>query len=144
MPNHRKPQITSFASSIWLARRSPPFWTQHLILWHIDPWERSDSVNNSRCYGQPAAYVFAVTSHNTRGDAGGLFCRSASKLYDLTNRVLFSERVSIEYLRIHLWSVKQPATKEELSPLLRLVTRERLAKTLQRSSHSGELLPSKD
>jgi hypothetical protein len=47
-------------------------------------------------------------------------------------------------LRVLLWSVNQRATEAEESPLLRFVTRKRLVKTLQRNSHCGELLLSKD
>jgi hypothetical protein len=44
----------------------------------IDLLLRGDSVNNSRCYGAPAAYASAVTSHNnSKGETGGVFCRSA-------------------------------------------------------------------
>jgi hypothetical protein len=47
------------------------------ILWRIYPLLRGASVNNSRCYGAPADYVCALTSHNNRrGDAGGVSCRS--------------------------------------------------------------------
>jgi hypothetical protein len=60
--------------------------------WRIDPLLKGDSVNSSRCYGAPAAYACAVTSNNNRrGDAGGVFCRSAPRLYDSTDRVLLSE-----------------------------------------------------
>jgi hypothetical protein len=51
---------------------------------------------------------------------------------------------STKQLRVQLWSVNQRATEAEESPLLRFVTRKRLVKTLQRNSHCGELLPSKD
>jgi hypothetical protein len=47
-------------------------------------------------------------------------------------------------LRVQLWSVNQQATEAEVSPLLRLVTRKPIVKTLQRNSHYGQLLPSKD
>jgi hypothetical protein len=61
------------------------------ILWRRDPLLRSDSVNNSGCYGEPAAVRCAVASRNNRRyDAGGVFCRSAPRLYDLTDRVLLS------------------------------------------------------
>jgi hypothetical protein len=63
-----------------------------MIFWRIDPLLGSDSVNINRCYGAPAACACAVTSHNNRkGDAGGVFCVSATRLYDSTDRVLFSE-----------------------------------------------------
>jgi hypothetical protein len=56
---------------------------ENFLLWRIHPLVRADSVNNSRCYGAPAAYACAVTSHNNRrGDAGGVFCRSAPRLYN--------------------------------------------------------------
>jgi hypothetical protein len=59
-----------------------------IILWRID----RGSVNNSRCYGAPAAYACAVTSRNNRrGDAQDVFCRSAPRLYDSADRVLLSE-----------------------------------------------------
>jgi hypothetical protein len=45
-------------------------------------------------------------------------------------------------MRVQAWSVKQQTTEE--SPLVRFVTRKRLVKTLQRYSHCGELLLSKD
>jgi hypothetical protein len=46
----------------------------------------------SRCYGAPAACGCAVTSYkNRRGDAGGVRRGSAPRLYDSTDRVLFSE-----------------------------------------------------
>jgi hypothetical protein len=64
----------------------------HNVLWRIDPLLRGDPVNNSRCYGAPASYACAVTSHNNRrGDAGGVLCRSAPRLYDSTDRVLLGE-----------------------------------------------------
>jgi hypothetical protein len=64
------------------------------LLWRIRPLLRSDTVNNSRCYGAPAAYACAVTSHNSRrGDAGDVFCWSDPRLYDSTDRVLLSEWV---------------------------------------------------
>jgi hypothetical protein len=45
-----------------------------------------------RCCGAPAAHACSVTSHNsTRGDAGGVLCESAPRLYDSTDRVLLSE-----------------------------------------------------
>jgi hypothetical protein len=47
-------------------------------------------------------------------------------------------------LWVQLWSVNQRATEAEESPLLRFVARTRLVKTLQRNSHCGERLPSKD
>jgi hypothetical protein len=47
-------------------------------------------------------------------------------------------------LRIELWSVNQRATEAEESPLLSFVTRKRLVRTLQMTSHCGELLPSND
>jgi hypothetical protein len=50
---------------------------------------------------------------------------------------------SIE-LRVQLWSVNQRATEAEESPLLRFVTRKRLAKTLQRNNNFGDLLSTKD
>jgi hypothetical protein len=40
-------------------------------------------------------------------------------------------------LRVQLWIVKQLATEAEESPSLRFVTRKRLVKTMQRSSHCG-------
>jgi hypothetical protein len=68
------------------------------ILWSTDPLLRGDSVNNSRCYGAPAAYACAVTSHNNRrGDAGGVFFRSAPRLCDSIDRVLrWSECSAVE------------------------------------------------
>jgi hypothetical protein len=46
----------------------------------------------SRCYVESVEYACAVTSHNNiRSDAGGVFCVSAPRLYDSTDRVLFSE-----------------------------------------------------
>jgi hypothetical protein len=47
-------------------------------------------------------------------------------------------------LRVQFWSVNQQATEAEESPLLRFVTRKRILKTLQRNSHCGYMLPSKD
>jgi hypothetical protein len=47
-------------------------------------------------------------------------------------------------LRVQLCSVNQRATEAGESPLLRFVTRKRLVKTLQRNSHCGMRLPSKD
>jgi hypothetical protein len=44
------------------------------------------------CYVAPAAYACAVTSRNKiRGDAGSVLWGSAPRLYDSTDRVLFSE-----------------------------------------------------
>jgi hypothetical protein len=54
------------------------------------------------------------------------------------------ERMSVVQLRVHLWSVNQRATEAEESSLLRFVTRKRPVKILQKNSHCGELLPSKD
>jgi hypothetical protein len=66
------------------------------ILWHIDPFLGSDSVNINRCYGAPIAYACAVTSHNNRrGDAGGVFCR-IPRLYDSTDSVLLRECSAVE------------------------------------------------
>jgi hypothetical protein len=79
-------------------------------------------LNNSRCHGAPAAYACALTSHNRRGDAYGVFCRSALRLYDSTDR----ELVSAVQLRVRLWSVKQRATEVESSLFLRFITRKRL------------------
>jgi hypothetical protein len=46
----------------------------------------------SRCYGAPAVYACAVMSHNNRrGDAGGVFCGSAPRPCDSTDRVLLNE-----------------------------------------------------
>jgi hypothetical protein len=46
----------------------------------------------SRCYVGPGVYACAMTSRNNRiGDAGGVFCVSAPRLYDSIDRVLFSE-----------------------------------------------------
>jgi hypothetical protein len=40
----------------------------------------------SRRYVAPAAYACAVTSHNNRrGDASGVLCGSAPRLYDSTD-----------------------------------------------------------
>jgi hypothetical protein len=74
---------------------------------------KNDSVNNSRWYGEPAAYACAVKSHsNRRGDAGGVFCRYTPRLYDSTDRVSV-ERVSVMLLKVHLLSVKQRSTGAE-------------------------------
>jgi hypothetical protein len=67
------------------------------ILWRTVPLLRGDSVN-SHYYGAPAVYVCAVTSHNNgRGDAGGVFCRSALRPYVSTDRVLLSEWVQCSW-----------------------------------------------
>jgi hypothetical protein len=58
------------------------------ILWRVDPLLGGGSANISRCYGAPAVYACAVKSHNNRK---GVFCRSVQRLYDSTDRVLFSE-----------------------------------------------------
>jgi hypothetical protein len=55
-----------------------------------------------------------------------------------------SEAGSSVELRLHLWTVNQRTTEAEEPPLLRIVTRKYLVKTLQRKSHFWELLPSKD
>jgi hypothetical protein len=47
-------------------------------------------------------------------------------------------------LSVQLLSVNQRATEAEESQLLRFVTMKRPVKILQRNSHCGELLPSKD
>jgi hypothetical protein len=65
--------------------------SEYFVLWHIDPLLRLDSLNNRRCYGAPAAHACAVTSHNRRGNAGSVFCRSAPRLYDWADRVLLRE-----------------------------------------------------
>jgi hypothetical protein len=40
----------------------------------------------SRCYVAPSEYACAVTLHNSRrGDAGGVLCGSAPRLYDSTD-----------------------------------------------------------
>jgi hypothetical protein len=62
-----------------------------MILWRIDPLLGGDPVNNNRCYGESTAYACAMTSHNRRGDEGGVFCRSAHRLYDSIDRVLLRE-----------------------------------------------------
>jgi hypothetical protein len=54
-----------------------------------------------------------------------------------------SEAGSSVELSVQLWSNRR-ATEAEKSSVLIFVTRKRLAKTLQRNSHCGELLPSKD
>jgi hypothetical protein len=62
------------------------------------PVARGDSLNNSRCCGAPAAYACAVTSHNNRRrDTGGVFCRSAPRLYDCTARVLLRDWVECSW-----------------------------------------------
>jgi hypothetical protein len=62
------------------------------ILWLIDPLLIGNSVNNNRCYGAPAAYACAVTSHNNRrDDADDVFYGSASRLYGWTDHVLLGE-----------------------------------------------------
>jgi hypothetical protein len=67
-------------------------------LWRIDPLLRGDSVNISRCYGAPAAYACAVTSHNNRrGGACGVLCGSATRIYDSTDSVLLSEWVQCSW-----------------------------------------------
>jgi hypothetical protein len=67
-------------------------WFFIFVLWRIGPLLRGDSVNNSRCYGAPAAYACAVTSHNNiRDDAVCVFCRSVPRIYDSTDRVLLWE-----------------------------------------------------
>jgi hypothetical protein len=99
------------------------------ILWRIDQLLRGDSASNSRFYGTPAVEACVVTSHNRRGDAGGVFCRSAPRLW--LYRPSSVERVRAVQLRVHLWSVKQRATEVEYFPLLRFVTRKRPVKTLQ-------------
>jgi hypothetical protein len=48
------------------------------------------------------------------------------------------------HLRVQAWSVNQRTTEVEESPMLRFVTRKSLVKTLQRNSHFGEVLPSKN
>jgi hypothetical protein len=51
----------------------------------------------SRCYVAPAAYACAVTSRNNRrDDAGGVLFGSAPRLYDSTERVLYSECSAVE------------------------------------------------
>jgi hypothetical protein len=73
-----------------------PVWL--INLWCTEPLLRGYSVNNSRCYAAPAAYACTVTSHNNRrGDADGVFCRSAPRLYDWTDRVLLSEWVQCSW-----------------------------------------------
>jgi hypothetical protein len=68
------------------------------ILWRIDLLLWDDSVNNSRCYGGSTAYACALTSHNNRrGDAGLVFCRSAPRLYNLTDRAQLSEWVQCSW-----------------------------------------------
>jgi hypothetical protein len=47
-------------------------------------------------------------------------------------------------LGLELWSVNQRASEAEEFPLPGFVTRKRLVNTLQRTSHGGERLPSKD
>jgi hypothetical protein len=65
------------------------------IIWRIDTLLSGDSVNSGRCYVAATAYAYAVTSRNNRtGVAGGVLCGSAPRLYDSTDRVQFSERVS--------------------------------------------------
>jgi hypothetical protein len=65
-----------------------------VIMWLIDPFLRGVSVNNSLCYGAPTAYACAVTSQNNRrGDARGVFSRSAPRLYD--DRPCSVERVEL-------------------------------------------------
>jgi hypothetical protein len=52
----------------------------------------------SRCYGALVVYACAVMSDNSiRGEAGGIFCRSAPKLYDSIDRVLLSEWVQYSW-----------------------------------------------
>jgi hypothetical protein len=71
---------------------APPLSIRLIILWRIDSLLKGNSVNNIHCYEAPAVYAYAVTSHNNRrGDAGGVFCRSAPRLLDSTDRVLLSE-----------------------------------------------------
>jgi hypothetical protein len=114
-----------------------------VVFWRVDTLLRGDSVNISRCYGAPAAYAFAVTSHNRRGDASGVFSRSTPRLYDSTDRVRLSERVQCSW-GFTCGVLTSGQRKQNNLHLLRFVTRKRLVKTLQRNSHCGELLPSKD
>jgi hypothetical protein len=82
------------------------------VLWCIDPLQRGDFVNNSRCYKPPAAYACAVMSHNNReGDAGDVFCRTARGYW--LYRPYSVERVSAMQMRVHLRSVKQRAVEAE-------------------------------
>jgi hypothetical protein len=56
-----------------------------------DPLLSSDSVKSGRSYVAPVAYACTVTSHNSRrGDAGGVLCGPAPRLYDSTDRFQFS------------------------------------------------------
>jgi hypothetical protein len=112
------------------------------ILRRIEPLLSGDSVNSGRCYVAPAAYVCAVTLRNNGCVACGVLWGFAPRLHDSTDRV--QQSVSAVQLRVHVWSVDQRTTEAEESPLLRFLTRKRLVKTLQRNSHCGELLPSKD
>jgi hypothetical protein len=62
------------------------------MLWRINALLGGDYVNNSRCYGAPAAYACAVMLYNNRrGGAAGVFTNSSPSLYDSTDRVLLSE-----------------------------------------------------
>jgi hypothetical protein len=62
----------------------------------------------------------------------------------VVKRELSSEAGSSVKFSVQLWSDKSRETEAEEFPLLRFVTRKRLAKTLQRNSHCRELLASKD
>jgi hypothetical protein len=100
--------------------------------WRVQPLLQSDWVN-----------IYAATSRNNRrGVANGVLCGFAPRLYDSTELVQFREWVQCS------WGcscgVLTRATEAEESPLLRFVTKKRLVKTLQRNSHSLELLPSND
>jgi hypothetical protein len=122
--------VTSFN----IRTRGP--YLKRLILWRIDPLLRDDSVNDSRCYGAPAAYTCTVTSHNNiRGDIGGVFCRSAPRLYDSTDRVLLGEWVQCnwEFTRgvlkseiISIAKIRYQETSWEEETLWRAVTKYRL------------------
>jgi hypothetical protein len=72
----------------------------------------------SRCYVAPAAYACALSSHNnSRRDAGGVPCGSASRLHDSADRVQLREWVQCSWG--FSCGVNQRATEEEESPLLR-------------------------
>jgi hypothetical protein len=59
-------------------------------------------------------------------------------------RVILKTVGATRQLKVQFWSVNQRAAEAEGSPSLRFVTGKRVEKTLQKNSHFGELLQSKD
>jgi hypothetical protein len=79
------------------------------MLWRIDPLLRGDYVNNSRCYGAPAAYACAVTSHIEAVMQAVCSVCPLRRYINSTDRFLLSDSKWVT-LGFQLWGIRQRKT----------------------------------